>query len=147
MAFGDLDLDGRPEIVAKTDRSLVAILRNIFAHSSDVNGDRMLNGQDVDVLCRAIANSETDSIFDIDQNQHVDRADLDAMLRGLSRVVGDVTLDGQFDSQDLVRVMIEGQYGRGPSDDVTWSTGDWNCDGVVDSGDLLFALERGNYVV
>ena len=62
-------------------------------------------------------------------------------------------LDGEFNTGDLVQVLIAGKYEKHSIDawgfvhreSATWSEGDWNCDGVFDTGDLVLALQDGGY--
>lgn len=69
--------------------------------------------------------------------------------RQLPLPVGDSTLDGVFDSSDLVAV-----FGRGLYEDnhfeaglrnADWGSGDWNLDREFDSGDLVLAFSAGSY--
>jgi hypothetical protein len=57
--------------------------------------------------------------------------------------MGDATLDGQFNSSDLVEVLSSGSYETDVES--VWSTGDFNGDGRSDSSDLVAALADGGY--
>lgn len=57
--------------------------------------------------------------------------------------VGDVNLDGYFDSGDLVDMFIKGKYQD--INGAEWSDGDINCDGFFDSGDLVEMFQAGHY--
>lgn len=62
-----------------------------------------------------------------------------------SRLVGDSTLDGVFDSSDLIAVFVAGQYEDDLHGYATWSTGDWNADGDFDTSDMIAAMVTGAY--
>lgn len=67
----------------------------------------------------------------------------DALLP--TALVGDVNLDGVFDTSDLVLVFQSGKYEDAAATDVTFAEGDWNEDGYFDSSDLVLAFQSGNY--
>ena len=111
----------------------------------DLNGDGQISADDVDRLCKAIR--ENDSQFDLTRDGQLDRADLDFLVtEQLGTTYGDANLDRVFDSSDLVRVFTAGQYDDGIEGNSSWATGDWNCDGEFDSADLVFAFQQGGYV-
>lgn len=56
---------------------------------------------------------------------------------------GDATLDGHFNSSDMVQVFGAGKYETGQS--ATWAEGDWNEDGVFNSSDLSYAYANNTY--
>lgn len=60
-----------------------------------------------------------------------------------SRLVGDVNLDGLFDSGDFVCVFRAGKYETG--NPAAWPDGDWTGDGLFNSGDLVSAFVAGAY--
>ena len=66
-------------------------------------------------------------------------------LSGMSIPTGDATLDGEFNSGDLVRVFGAGEYEDDISLNSTWATGDWDGDGDFASGDLVVAFQDGGY--
>jgi hypothetical protein len=56
--------------------------------------------------------------------------------------LGDVNLDGRFDSSDLVAVFQRGKYGVRPAErQITWMDGDWDSDGDFDADDLAAAFQ------
>ncbi|MCA9199717.1 MAG: PEP-CTERM sorting domain-containing protein, partial [Planctomycetales bacterium] len=57
--------------------------------------------------------------------------------------VGDVNLDGVFNSADLILLFQTSEYESGKP--ATWVTGDWNGDCKFDSSDLLLAFQEGCY--
>lgn len=61
------------------------------------------------------------------------------------RLIGDSTLDGLFDSSDLIAVFVAGQYEDATPDNSAWHDGDWNADGDFDTSDLIAAMATGTY--
>jgi hypothetical protein len=85
---------------------------------------------------------------DLDGDGDVDLDDRSTWVHDVKQThFGDATLDGVFDSRDLVSVFAAGEY----EDDVplnsTWHTGDWNMDGEFSTQDLVLAFQDGGYVV
>ena len=70
----------------------------------------------------------------------------DLILRDLdaTRVIGDSTGDGIFDTADLIAIFQANKYQTG--EPATFEEGDWNGDGVFDSTDLIEALRAGTFV-
>ena len=66
---------------------------------------------------------------------------------------GDATLDGEFNSSDMVQVFAAGKYEKEAIVNqkgeilipVSWAEGDWNGDGVFDSSDMVTAFVDGGY--
>ena len=111
----------------------------------DINGDHVLDGTDLNLLCGHIKQGALQ--YDFTSDGAVNGADLRYFVEKiLGTSVGDANLDGQFDSNDLVAIFIAGQYDDGIAGNSTWETGDWNCDGEFDSGDLVAAFASGAYV-
>lgn len=63
----------------------------------------------------------------------------------LCMVVGDANFDRQFDTRDIAAVLTAGKYGAGQP--ATWQEGDWNGDSIFDSGDIVEALQSGQWLV
>lgn len=63
----------------------------------------------------------------------------------LKTAFGDSNLDGQFNSSDLVRVFIAGEYEDDIDVDSGWAEGDWDGDGDFTSSDLVFVFREGEY--
>lgn len=61
--------------------------------------------------------------------------------------IGDSSLDGFFESADLIQVFKAGEYEDGANLNSTWATGDWNGDQEFNSADLTLAFQAGNYEV
>jgi hypothetical protein len=113
----------------------------------DFDNNQAVDLQDVNLLCAAIQDDETDEYFDLNADGLVNDVDWDVMLGViLKTTAGDVNLDRRFDSADLVTVFVANQYEDALADNSNWATGDWDCDGDFSSGDLVAAFMAGNYV-
>ena len=108
--------------------------------TNDLNGDDEVNSADIDRLCRAI--HEDDTNFDLNDDELIDINDLTYFVRQrLGTTIGDANLDGLFDSSDLVLVFQAAQYEDDLVGNSIWSTGDWNCDKEFSTADLVFAFQ------
>jgi uncharacterized protein YidB (DUF937 family) len=84
---------------------------------------------------------------DLDQDGDVDLDDRFRWVHDIEEThFGDSTLDGVFDSRDLVTVFAAGEYEDGVPMNSTWFTGDWNMDGEFSTQDLVLAFQDGGYV-
>jgi hypothetical protein len=115
-----------------------------FAPRPDFNRDGQLTALDIDLLCAAIA--DADSTFDLSGDRRVDERDVVALVvDAMGSQIGDVNLDGVFNSSDLVLIFQRGEYEDLAPRNSTYITGDWNCDGDFTSRDLVFAFQQGGY--
>ena len=122
----------------------------------DLTDDFRITGEDIDVLNQAIRNGSVESHFDLNGDSVVNEGDRLFLVKDiLGTWIGDSTLDGNFNSGDLVAVLQAGEYednALDPGDgsligNSIWTTGDWNGDGDFDSGDLVYALQDGGYEI
>lgn len=98
----------------------------------DITHDGSLDIDDVDRLVEAIANQNTDPMFDLNGDQLVDAGDLEHMINNLiGTTMGDSNLDGVVDLLDLGSMANHFNQSR-----AAWSSGDFNADGSVDLLDL-----------
>ncbi|MEZ6121189.1 MAG: FG-GAP-like repeat-containing protein [Pirellulaceae bacterium] len=141
--FGDFDQDGDVDFVFnqfwyRNDSATGAL--------GDVNLDGTIDQRDVDLLFAAMRVAG-DPKFDLNADGMVNSDDAKFLLfEILDTPVGDVNLDGFFDSADLVIIFQANQYDDGVQGNSTWRTGDWNGDYDFDSADLVFAFQHGNFV-
>ncbi|MFC1758116.1 hypothetical protein ACFL2H_05025 [Planctomycetota bacterium] len=110
----------------------------------DFNLDGELDADDLDQLCTAIGDGDTNPIFDVNGDGSVNHDDHTYWVKQIKETwFGDANLDGEFGSADLVDVFQAAKYETGLA--AGWAEGDWNCDGVFDSGDLVTAFQDGGY--
>ncbi|MCA9200592.1 MAG: VCBS repeat-containing protein [Planctomycetales bacterium] len=141
--FGDFDQDGDVDLVFNQ-----FWYRNDSATGApgDINLDGTIDQHDVDLLFAAMRIA-ADPKFDLNADGMVNSDDAKFLLfEILDTPVGDVNLDGFFDSADLVLIFQANQYDDGIQGNSTWRTGDWNGDYDFDSADLVFAFQHGNFV-
>ncbi|MCA9200151.1 MAG: hypothetical protein KDA87_21580 [Planctomycetales bacterium] len=124
----------------------------------DLNYDLVCDVQDLDVLyslgdlARGFERTDATEVYDLNGDDRIDRRDVQEWLKkaadfhGLDDAYapGDVNLDGEFGTSDLIQVFVAGQYESG-NDGQTWATGDWNADGYFDSSDTLYAFQVGRF--
>ncbi len=110
----------------------------------DFNDDGVLDAADINDLTMQSAGGQNPSKYDLNGDSLVDVNDIQMWAQDLfGSWMGDASLDGEFNSGDLVFVLSAGTYEtNSPSN---WSSGDFNGDGVTNSGDLVAALSGGGY--
>lgn len=64
---------------------------------------------------------------------------------GFNTFFGDVNLDGEFNSSDLVKVFATAEYEDSIENNSTWEEGDWDLDGDFTTSDLVVAFQDGGY--
>jgi hypothetical protein len=116
------------------------------AEPGDFNRDGVLAVDDVNHLSRRIFAADQATHLDINIDGKVSLQDLRAWVIDLrGTYFGDVNLDLQFESGDLVQVFQIGLYERAIAGEASWATGDWNADGLFNSGDMVLAFIEGGY--
>ena len=91
----------------------------------DFTDDRTINVDDITRLCQEINVPRRSLDFDMNNDNRVDRGDLDTLVHDLLETsYGDANLDGQFDSDDIVNMFIAGRYLTTSRDPTTWDQGD-----------------------
>jgi hypothetical protein len=140
-------LDGNSDgWVFGLDNVSVSLFEDLASVLGDFNADGILGIDDINMLANAIQSGSSDSQFDLNQNGQVEAEDYGHWVTDIKQTwLGDATLDGQFDSGDLVEVFTAGQYEDGIAGNSTWATGDWNGDGEFDTGDLVAAFQDGGF--
>ncbi len=97
----------------------------------DVNLDRVLDSQDIDLLFTAINEGLDDTLFDVNDDDEIDQSDVDALLDMMNTIRGDANLDGIVDFSDFLAMS------RGFGTDGGWSGGDFDGSGETDFQDFL----------
>jgi hypothetical protein len=146
VAVGDINGDGRPDIVsASFGDSKIALYLN-QSSIGDFDADTFVDAADIALLCEAIRGNAADTIFDLNADAQVNHLDMDFMVEDLLQTsYGDANLDGLFNSRDLVLIFQAGQYEDQVVGNSTWTEGDWDCDGDFTTRDLVLAFQRGAY--
>ncbi|MCA9213170.1 MAG: lamin tail domain-containing protein [Planctomycetales bacterium] len=112
----------------------------------DLNGDLVVDVQDIDLMCSVVRSNNGIPRFDLNGDGVVSDLDMFFLVEDiLGTSVGDVNLDGIFNSTDLVLIFRVGEYEDGIAGNSGWADGDWNCDGDFSSRDLVTAFQRGKY--
>jgi hypothetical protein len=115
---------------------------------SDFNEDGVVDVQDINLLLAEIRGGTNLERFDLTGDGLLNDGDILFLVTGpeeLNTYIGDVNLDGQFNSSDLVEVLSGGQYEDAVALNSVWETGDWNGDAEFNTSDLVFALAQGGY--
>lgn len=108
----------------------------------DANG--VLDANDIDLLVKEFG-GDTAS-FDLNGDRIVNGEDHRIWVKEKRKTwYGDVNLDGEFNSGDLTEVFRASQYEDAVDGNSTWLTGDWNGDGDFTTGDLTLAFQDGGY--
>ncbi len=112
----------------------------------DLTGDSLCNDLDIDAISSAVLSGSTDLRYDTDGNGAVDAADRVHYVEvDLFTWIGDSDLDGQFGTQDLVKIFVGGGYEDGIAGNAGWATGDWNGDLDFTTQDFVAAFVSGGY--
>jgi hypothetical protein len=112
----------------------------------DFDGDGFVDVGDVNLLSTAIDVRSTDLRFDLSQDQSIDEKDLFHWIRVIKNTwTGDANLDGEFNSRDLVRVFVPGEYEDPLENNSGWDEGDWNGDQEFTTLDFVAAFQEGGY--
>ncbi len=110
----------------------------------DFTGNQQVDVADVDLVCYGLRSS--DDSFDLNQDDRNDLLDLGFLLENILKTsVGDVNLDGRFNSADLIVLFQRGEFEDDVLGNSAWGDGDWNCDGDFTTADLVMAMQAGKY--
>jgi len=111
----------------------------------DLDQNGLLNILDVERMRSAIRSGE--NLYDLNGDKVTDRKDLDFLLNDvLHTTVGDINLDGVFNSRDLVLLFQAAKFEDGKPNNASYAEGDWDLDGDFTNADLLLAWQAGAYV-
>jgi hypothetical protein len=112
----------------------------------DLNESGTYDAGDVDRLTTAILDSDDHPRFDLDGDGATTQGDRVFWVKNLrGTFFGDASLDGVFNSSDLVSVFQAGEYEDVVLMNSGWETGDWNGDAEFNSGDLVLAFQDGGF--
>ncbi|MEZ6118197.1 MAG: FG-GAP-like repeat-containing protein [Pirellulaceae bacterium] len=145
LAVEDLTGNGKFDLLVSSSlENSLTWYRNDSPTRGDVDNNGLIEPTDLDLICVAISADDEDELFDINFDGDVNFNDVSTFLDEIAKtVVGDVNLDGVFDSSDLVLIFQSGKFETEAS--AAWSQGDWNCDGQFTTQDLVFAFQDGRY--
>lgn len=115
--------------------------------SGDYNRDGFVDVVDIDL--QALAMKELKPyLFSYDENSDgaVNTDDREIWVHDLKNTYfGDINLDGEFRSDDLVALFTSGEFEDGVSQNSRWSTGDFDGDGEFGTSDLLVIFSDGGF--
>jgi hypothetical protein len=113
----------------------------------DFDSSGLVDANDINLLCGQVRSGNGTAQFDLTGDGAVNLADHEFLIEQVLRTsAGDASLDGIFDSRDLVMVIQQGQYEDSTTGNSTWTSGDWNCDSEFNSRDIVDAFVAGSYV-
>ncbi|MBJ44633.1 MAG: hypothetical protein CMJ80_15400 [Planctomycetaceae bacterium] len=108
-----------------------------LSEACDINEDASCDATDIDAMSQLVTEGS---------KSLQDRVSLieSPLPSGFHTYIGDSTLDGVFDDQDIVAVFIEGQYLS--AEPAGWAAGDWDGDLDFDDSDFVAAFIGGGYL-
>jgi len=109
------------------------------AITGDFDGNQHVDVADIDLLASAIRNNSNGTLFDINNDNAIDGADLYELIHGIiGTTYGDADLDGIISFDDFSLASLS--FGQNAG----WSSGDFDGDGINDMGDFsLLATHYG----
>ena len=112
----------------------------------DFDGDGILTAADIDLLSLAVRDQTELPGSDLNGDGVSNNEDRQYWVADLFvTYFGDANLDGEFNTSDLVTVLVAGEYEDDIQGNSSWATGDWDGDGDCTTGDLVAALVDGGY--
>ena len=108
---------------------------------TDLDGDGTISILDVLMLANAVRNEYYVPNLDINEDGSLNAEDIETWHDLAGFPIGDVNLDGVFDSTDLVVIFASGEYDDGIDNNSDYLDGDFNGDGDFDSKDLVFGMQ------
>jgi hypothetical protein len=122
----------------------IEVYGHVGGLTGDFDQSGVLDGPDIDALTQQSALQTNPASYDLNGDSLVDTQDVNVWIKDLyNSWVGDADLNGEFNSTDLVAVLASGTYEADV--DAVWSTGDFDGDGRTTSSDLVAALADGGY--
>ncbi len=127
---------------------MTALTDGIYRLLGDFNANGMLDAADIDLLSEEIRRGSHQPEFDLNGDQLVDSSDRFVWVKDSKlkfTYFGDVNLDGQFNTSDLVAIFQAGEYEDDVAMNSSWATGDWNGDTEFGTADLVLAFQDGGF--
>ena len=110
----------------------------------DFNSNGVLDIEDIDMLTVESASGANNGKFDLNGDGNVNGVDVSIWAKDLANTwIGDSDLDGEFNSGDFVQVFSRAKFEQDV--DAVWSDGDWNGDGRFGSSDFVNAFADAGY--
>lgn len=109
-------------------------VQGITAFGGDFDFDDQISSMDADLLGLQILRSPTRLSFDLNSDQDLTTADMDALLSLASTRNGDTDFSGEVDFPDFLA--LSRGFGR-TDDQLRWSSGDFDSNGSVEFVDFL----------
>jgi hypothetical protein len=112
----------------------------------DIDGDGTVTAADIDAIYAAIRANPNDGAADLNQDGVANQADVKFLVNDiLNTYFGDVDLDGEFNSSDLIAVFQLGQYEDDVALNSSWIGGDWDGDQEFTTVDFVIAFQDGGF--
>ena len=112
----------------------------------DVDGNRVLDVSDINLISEAIRGKSVDPLFDLNSDGIVNEDDRRFWVESLANTYfGDANLDGEFNSGDMIAAFQAGEYEDNVLHNSTWEDGDWNGNGDFGTADLVIAFQDGGF--
>ena len=112
----------------------------------DLDQNGIVDARDIDFLAHAMGTNDPESRLDLDQSGVVEPKDVHFLVENILHTwIGDVNLDGEFNTTDLVEVFRSGQFEDEIENNSSWAEGDWNADLDFTTGDLVSAFQDGGF--
>lgn len=140
-------LIGAEEGVVGGEGSGIAYVFNVsFGDLADVDDNGVVEGADIDMISATIRAAANLPAVDVNHDGVVDVNDRELWVAALNHTYfGDSTLNGVFDTGDLVQVFQIGEYEDNVVGNSGWADGDWDGDGDFATGDLVKAFQAGGF--
>jgi hypothetical protein len=117
-----------------------------LCNNGDFNNSGALDVEDIDLLSNVVRLGTNEPAYDLNADQLVDDLDRTVWVETLRKTYfGDSSLDGEFNTADLVQVFQAGVYEDTIDGNAGWASGDWNGDADFNSRDLVLAFQSGGY--
>ena len=136
--IGDVSGDGIPDFVLAFDNQDQTELSWFDGSVTSTQGT-------IDAIQHAIRSETAPKNLDRNGDGHLTNHDLEQQIWDFGLVIGDVDLDGDLDTADLVKAFQIGEYEDDIMGNSTWSDGDWNSDGDFTTADLVYAFQAGGF--